>query len=193
MFCVRCGANIPGDSKFCTTCGTRLVAEIANEEVSKKRRGFWTKKKGIILIIFSIVLTSGFWTVMYGSDIVSTEDEAVNIIVHLVETLGRQTQAWDKTEQAIDLILYGFSDECVADPDCVDGTVGSITTLLAEVEKEKEEIGNLWSEEVLGQDMENYFSKLGGKNLNKILDMFNIYFPEEVENLEQSKIHLLRR
>lgn len=193
MFCVKCGANVLNGSRFCTTCGARLVAETANEEISGKRRGLWTKRKGIIFIIFSIVLTSGFWVIIYGSDVVSTEDEAVNIIVHLIETIGRQEDAWEKTEQSIDTLFYALSDECLSDPNCVEDSSSAVLTLWAEVEKEKEEIGNLWSEGVLGQDMESYFSKLGDKNLNKILDVFNIYFPEEVEDLEQTDLLLLRR
>lgn len=192
MFCVKCGADIPNDSEFCTSCGGRIPSA-APEEKRGSPKGFWTRKKAVLLILASIIATSAFWVFVWGSDIVSTEDESVNIIVHLIETLGRQWSAWDKTEKTVDLILYGFSDECVSEPGCVDDTVDAVTILLTEVGKEREEIENLWSKEVLGQDIENYFSKLSDKNLNKILDVFNIHFPEEAEELEPSTELLYKR
>lgn len=192
MFCVKCGANIPNDSEFCTSCGKKISLALL-EEKRKSPKGFWTRKKALLLVLASIVVTSVFWVFVWGSDITSTEDESVTIIVHLVETLGRQWAAWDKTEKTVDLILYGFSDECVSEQGCMDTIADAVTILSAEVEKEREEIENLWSKEVLGQDVENYFSKLSSKNLNKILDVFNIYFPEETEDLEPSTELLYKR
>lgn len=192
MFCTKCGANIPDDSEFCTGCGKRVITGDSKRK-RKSREKLWSRKKSILLILLSIILTSVFWVFAWGLDIVSTEDEAVNIIVHLIETLGRQTTAWDKTEQIINLLSYSVSDECISNPTCVNDTIDSITALWAEIEKEGEEIENLWSKEVLSQDLRSYFSKLNKKNLNKILDVFTIYFPEESEELEPPEKLLLRR
>jgi len=181
MFCVKCGANITGDSKFCTSCGERIIGDTPRKQIGKK---VWTRRKSILLILLTVTLTSVFWFFIYGSDMLTTEDESVNIITHLIETVGRQTKAWDKAEQMIDLIGYVFSEECIYQRNCVDETIGQITVLRAEVDKEAEEIGNLWSKDVLGQDLQSFLSKLGQKNLTKIIDVINIYFPEEVEELK---------
>lgn len=186
MFCVKCGANISGDSKFCTGCGEKIVSGFSEKQQGDTKKS-WTRKKAILLILASIVLSSVFWVFVWGTDIYSTEDEAVNILVHLFETVGRQEDAWEKTELSIDMLSYALSDECASNQGCVDESLDIISTLWAEAEKEKEEIGNLWSKEVLGQDLESYFSKLDEKNLGKIWDVLNIYFPEESEELGPSE------
>lgn len=187
MYCTRCGADVIQGDKFCIKCGAKI--DSAGSEVDHQKQGkfFWPRKKALLLILASVVLSSVFWVFVWGTDIYSTEDEAVNILVHLFETVGRQEDAWEKTELSIDMLYYALSDECVSSPGCVDESLDIISTLWAEAEKEKEEIGNLWSKEILGQDLESYFSKLDEKNLGKIWDVLNIYFPEESEELGPSE------
>lgn len=181
MHCIKCGAEIAEDGNFCTGCGEKVITKKIDE-----KKKFWSRKKSIWLIIASIITTSLFWNFLLGTTILSTEDESVNIITHLIETIGRQSQAWEKTEQIIELVVYGISDECIYQPVCVDETVDAVTTLRAEIEKERQEIENLWSESVIGHDFESYLSGLGAKNLVKIIDVLDIYFPEEAKEYSTS-------
>jgi predicted nucleic acid-binding Zn ribbon protein len=185
MFCIHCGADIPGNSKYCTSCGKKTsVLELQDNKDSNLKKK--SKKKTLLTILITIVITSAIWLSIYGTDITTTEEETVNIISRSLETIGRQIKAWSKTEDIISLMSYGISDECMYETGCVEEVVDSVTTLRAEIDKEGEEIDNIWNSEVFWQDLEQYFSKLEEKNQKKILDVINLYFPEESEEIQSS-------
>jgi len=172
MYCTNCGAKINEGSNFCTSCGTEVTQQPLRQGWSGKKATFW--------IIVSVILTSVFWGTVYSSG----DDQAVNIMSHLFETIGRQSLAWKKTETIITASATGLSDECVYTPGCVDDAISYITTLRAEVEKEREEIDRLWSESVVGADFEDYYSGLSERNQNALIDVINLYFPEEAPELQ---------
>jgi len=183
MFCVKCGANIRKGSRFCTACGEQAALPVYNERPALKRPS-WPRSRSILLMILSIIASSLFWVYIYDLYSVSTEDEAVNIIVHLIETVGRQSEAWGTAELVNDTYAYAISDECVYTPGCIEDAAELITTMWADIANEREEISNLWSKEALGRDLESYFSSVSGKNLSKLRDVFRIYFPEEADELD---------
>ena len=185
MFCIYCGADIPKDSKYCISCGKKsaLLELQDSKEIGLKKK---SKRKTLLTIVFTVIITSSIWLSIYGGDIIKSEDETVNIITRSLETIGRQVKAWDKTEQIIQLINYGISDECFNQTNCVEEVIDTVTTLRAEIDKEGEEINNIWNSEVFWQDLEQYFSKLDDKNKKKIMDVINVYFPEETEEIQSS-------
>ena len=184
MYCSKCGTKNSADSKFCISCGQKLTPGTLTEKLQVSG---WSRKKAWFWIVVFITLTSLFWGGVYSS----SDDQAVNIMSKLFETVGRQAVAWTKAEEVTNEFGYALSDECIYTPGCVDESVSKIATLRAEINKETEEIDRIWSESVVGTDFEDYFSGLTERNQNTLLDVFNIYFPEESQELEGIPTDLL--
>lgn len=191
MYCTNCGHKLDIDSKFCTKCGHITSSE---KEEAKIPNHYWTRRKSYFLIFFSIILTlilTAFTSLfIFGSSMISTEDQAVNIMTHLIEQSGRQASAWDKTQQTIDIIRYAFTDECFSSSQCLSDAGDEVTALEAQVTKEREEIQNLWSTGGVSQDFEEFYNQLEPENQQKIHEIINTYFPEESEELETSAEYL---
>ena len=177
MFCENCGKKIEKNSQFCIYCGHRFLKESHTTH-------FWNKKKVSLLLILTILITSAIWFVIYASLSVSTEDEAVNIIENSLETIGRQYIAWENTETIIDLLAEGFSSDCLLYDSCINDLEIQITTLRANVEKEKEEIDKVWSTGLVSEDLENFYNNLDYQNQLRIDKVMDAYFPEESERLD---------
>lgn len=177
MHCINCGNKLNEGDKFCTRCGKKVVKLDELVQAPQKRGISWKS------IILTFLITSFLWFFYYYG-FVDKSAESANIMSHLIETAGRQQQAWDKSEQATELLYAGFSDECLYTEECVDEVVSRITTLRAEIDKESVEIDNLWSENVIGHDFEIYFSRLDESSQIRLMDILNIYFPEESQELE---------
>jgi len=177
MHCINCGSKLGEDEKFCTNCGKKVVK--LDELIQTPQKKSWHWKT----IILTVLLTSFFWFFYYFG-FVDKSDESANIMGHLIETVGRQKQAWGKSEQITELIGTGISEECLYTEGCVDEVVGQITILRAEIDKESSEIDNLWSENIIGRDFDMYFSSLTESDQIKLIDIMNIYFPEESKELE---------
>ncbi len=106
MFCIHRGNKLDNGDKFCTKCVKKTVK--VNEQIlePEKRRLPW---KTFVLTLF---ITSFFWFFYYYG-FADKSTESANIMVHLIETVGRQKQAWEKSEQIIELMTAGFSEECI--------------------------------------------------------------------------------
>ncbi len=181
MECPQCGSQIPSDSKFCTNCGEKVTLWFANKLTSgatksQSRKTFTWKTS--LWVVGGIILTSLFWGAVYGTG----DDQAVNIMSKLFKTVGRQKQAWTKSEELYLEVGYALSDDCIYEADCVNESIQRIMTLQAEIEKEKEEINRLWSESVVGSDFENYYLGLTARNQRTLEAVINIYFPEDTIN-----------
>ena len=103
---------------------------------------------------------------------------------HLIETVGRQSSAWAKTESIIELMAGALTAECLASPDCIDKAISEVTTLRANVDKESQEIENLWVVGTVSEDFASFYNDLDYKNqliIDRVLDQ---YFPEEGEELD---------
>lgn len=177
MYCINCGDKISEGEKFCTNCGKKVVSLHDLPESPQKKGKNWKT------IILTFIICSFIWFFYYYG-FVDKSTESANIMSHLIETVGRQRQAWEKSEQITELMSTGLSDECLYTEGCVNEVVDRITTLRAEIDKESEEIDNLWSENVIGRDFEIYFSSLDENGQIKLMDIMDIYFPEESEELE---------
>ena len=101
--------------------------------------------------------------------------QSANIISHLIETAGRQQQAWTKSEQINNLFSTAISEECVYTEGCIDEAVRQITILRAEIDKESSEIENLWSENVIGKEFDEYYASLDENSKIRIMDLITIY------------------
>jgi hypothetical protein len=184
MHCINCGNQLKGEEKFCTSCGKAVVhfADIGSNK--KKSHG---RVKAVIL---TALVTSVFWFFYYFG-FVDKSSQSINVVSHLIETVGRQREAWTKAEEITELFSVGISDECLYTAGCVDEAVSRITTLRAEIDKESAEIDNLWSENVFGLDFEEYYLSLDEKSQIQLFDIMNTYFPEESEELETTSATLL--
>src|SRR3990172_6689047 len=177
MYCTNCGNKLGEEEKFCTNCGKKVVKLDELIHAPEKKRWHWKT------IILTLLITSFFWFFYYYG-FVDKSTQSANIMSHLIETVGRQKQAWEKSEQITELFGTGISDECLYTEGCVDEVVSRVTTLRAEIDKESVEIDNLWSENVIGNDFDAYFSTLDESSQTKLMDVLNIYFPEETKELE---------
>lgn len=179
MYCINCGNKLNKEDKFCTSCGEEILGLQKTIEEREKSKPRWK------IILVTIFLTSLFWFFYYFG-IVNKDIQSANIIARLIETVGRQKQAWAKLEQMIDLVATGFSSECLYTRGCVDEVITEATKLRTEIDKESAEINRIWSENVIGKEFEEYFSNLDEKSKLKIMDVLNLYFPEESEEMETS-------
>src|SRR3972149_7225953 len=100
MYCINCGHQVNFEEKFCTKCGKSTRNNKENPRVP-----WW---KILLLIIITAIVSSLFWGAVYGT----SDDQAVNIMSHMLETIGRQRQAWDKSETIITEFGYALSEEC---------------------------------------------------------------------------------
>lgn len=177
MHCINCGQEIAIQQKYCTKCGKSNYFPTNDEQANKKPRSKWK------VILLTTLLTSLFWFFYYYG-FVDKSNETTNIISHLLETVGRQQQAWSKSEKIPEILVDAFSEECLITEGCVDEALSSMTSLKAEIDKENVELGNLWSEDVIGQNFEVFYSSLSEENKARLMDVIRIYFPEETKNLE---------
>jgi hypothetical protein len=191
MFCIQCGDKIDSDEKFCTSCGKKFVSD--SEHIGSKN-----KYKIGLVILFVVLSVVGL--IAYGAYkrinlqsfyIYSTEDEAVNIISNLLEQVGRQKQAWKKSEDITSIYEYALSSECILSESCVNEASRQITTLKAEIQKENEEITNMWGKGTVSEDLKSFYQNLEEKNQLIILKVLNLYFPEEETELSSASAKLL--
>ena len=183
MHCINCGDKLEEKEKFCTGCGKEALDYDKLIRFSQKKPHHW--KAVVITFIASWFL---WWVYYYG--FVDRSSQSAGMVSHLLETVGRQSKAWDKSEQRMELVGAAFSDECINTPGCIDEIADRMTVLRAEMDKEREEIGNLWAEEVIGRDFAEYYSSLDDKDKARLLDVLKIYFPEETEKLEKNNLLL---
>lgn len=179
MYCINCGEKVTRQQQFCIRCGRNILPSREDAEGFYKPRKIW---KNILLTIF---LTSLFWFFYYYG-FVDKSNEATNVISHLIETVGRQNQAWTKSEQLLEYINEAVSEDCINTEGCIDSVLTAMTALRSEIDKENVEINSLWSENFINQNFERFFSSLSGDNQTKIMDIVEIYFPDETDVLEES-------
>ncbi|OGC68602.1 hypothetical protein A2415_01160 [candidate division WWE3 bacterium RIFOXYC1_FULL_39_7] len=185
MYCKECGGKLLKGDSYCTKCGKKITP-VGIVESQKKGWGLW---KVVAVLLVSVILTSVFWAVAIEKS--DRSSYSARIISHLLETIGRQGAAWGKNDQMIDLIGTGLSDECLGTSGCTDEAISQITVLSAEIEKEREEIGNLWSETGISDDFVQYFSSLDITEKTKIQDVMRIYFPDETKDINTTGNQLL--
>ena len=176
MHCINCGQEIAIQQKYCIKCGKSNYSLASDEQTNKKPRSTWK------VILLTTILTSLFWFFYYYG-FVDKSNETTNIISHLLETVGRQQQAWSKSEEITGIFSQAISEECLYAKGCADEALNVMTSLRIEIDKENIEINNLWSENVIGNNFEVYFSSLTEDNKTKLMDVMKIYFPEETNNL----------
>lgn len=85
-YCTKCGASIPEDSSFCTTCGEKV--ESANQSVeteiveNNKRYTTNVKERNIVLAIIFSILTCGiysiYWMVKLNDELLELSNEKGN-------------------------------------------------------------------------------------------------------------------
>lgn len=177
MYCIHCGNVVKPNESYCAACGKEITGSGVSTRFANRSLIHWKT------VIITTLVTSVLWFVYYFGYI-DTSHESVNIIGHLLETVGRQKQAWTKSEQITELIAAAFSEECMYTEGCLDEVRDSITALRTEIDREGTEIDNLWSEGVFGNDFESYFSTLDEDSQEGLLDVVNLYFPDETEELE---------
>lgn len=181
MHCINCGDKISDNEKFCTACGKKV--EVEQKLNSSKIAWHWKT------FILTAIIASLVWFFYYFG-FVNKNTESANVIGHLLETVGRQKQAWTKSEKIIELFGTGLSDDCLYTVGCVDEVVTQVTTLRAEIDKENLEINNLWTEEGMLKDFEIFFSSLDESDQSKLNDILNIYFPDEKVDVNTKNILL---
>jgi len=175
--------------KHCVSCGVEIAGR------HKENKGVWSRKKAAVWIIVSVLLTSivvtFFWVLVVldnktrsDTQLQQSNDEAANVISHLLETIGRQSTAMSDAEQITRVMTVAISSDCIFSPDCVDKAVSDMTSLRTKVDSEKQEIDNQWSETGIGGDLDSYFYQLNTRQQTKIIDVMKIYFPDEVKDLK---------
>lgn len=177
MYCEECGKKIEEGSTFCTHCGHK-VREKSHD------KNLWSRSKAFIWIFISIVVSSIIWFLILAYNSVSVEDEAVNVVEHSLETIGRQSQAWSNSEKIIDLIGEGFSSDCLSYDPCINELTSQITTLRADIEKERVEIDNLWTTGTVSEDFQSFYNGLDNKNRLRLKKIMDLYFPDASNELE---------
>ena len=183
MYCNHCGNKIETDEKYCTSCGKKVVHESEHIEPKKKYRAGLVFMIIIVTIIGLIALNARRIINLQSSYIYATEDEAVNIITNLIEMVGRQGQAWTKSEGIVDIYEYAFTPECLYSEECITEASVQVTTLKAEIQKETEEISNLWNKGTVSEDLKSFYASLEDYNQLKIQKILNLYFPDEEAEL----------
>lgn len=85
-YCTKCGASIPEDSSFCTTCGEKVesVNQSVETEVVENNKRYTTdvKERNIVLAIIFSILTCGiysiYWMVKLNDELLELSNEKGN-------------------------------------------------------------------------------------------------------------------
>lgn len=181
MHCVHCGVPLSEKAGFCTNCGNAI-----SDSAPKKEEVFWRRRKAIGWMIATFIGTSFFcslfWFALMVVNYVDPESyyhDSAYVAAHLFETYGRYEQIWDQNKAFLDDISTAISDDCRLDPTCANDAMSVLTAKATSIQKQKDEIDNLWSEENVWLRFKSFYMRLDGEDQQKFGDVFKIYFPEK--------------
>lgn len=144
------------------------------------------KVRKILPFIITIIVTSTFWILAARYTIDRSQEHKFDMIFDLMKTMSKQYVIINKTGEIMTISAESLQSGCFKDSNCLQEVTLKVNSLRTEVEKEKEDIGNIWDNDVFYQKMQNYIDSLTDEQEMELEHMLEVYFPEEVEGNDGS-------
>lgn len=190
MFCTNCGKSINPEAKHCKECGAlnpfvpKILPENPTATPQKKSHTLFAV---IVTVIITFLITAFFsWGLQLNRD-----EKVTNVLISMIEMIGRQKQAWTNAEGIITTYQAAFDPQCFRSEECINTAATLITTLRANIDKESVEMENLWQKGTILNDFSEIYENLDDDQKTSINRIFELYFPEEKKELDTTSNSLL--